>query len=172
MAFQLDVSGTPQGPCSICFGKGRWVGISDAAWHREGTRAKPDKPYSCGICRGSGLTKVTWSSLTPFVQGNITALIESQSVGGNHIGCLQTPYGEIHRLAYSDLAPETLARIMEDCAALAEGRNLSVSDGIRFWHARQHGLRVAFPPLTVIFCDDGKVRFAEQIAARPLAVAS
>lgn len=43
--------------CPACFGKGSWVGISDAAWHREGTRAKPDKIYRCSHCRSTGKVK-------------------------------------------------------------------------------------------------------------------
>lgn len=74
---------------------------------------------------------------------------------------------EANRTAFgfSDLAPETLARIMEDCAAMLSAmRAVRLSDegadlGRKAWEERQAGNWAGFPPLTVILSDDGKVRF-------------
>lgn len=70
----------------------------------------------------------------------------------------QTP-GEFP--GFSNLAPETLVRIMEDCAArLARSIRLgSTKDGADFWRARQRGgWEVTFPPLTPYLVDDGLIR--------------
>lgn len=42
------------GGCVICWGKGQWLGITDADWKASGTRA-PRTVMSCGHCRGTGL---------------------------------------------------------------------------------------------------------------------
>ena len=42
------------GGCPICWGKGRWLEITDANWHAFGANA-PRTPKSCPYCRGSGL---------------------------------------------------------------------------------------------------------------------
>lgn len=60
-------------------------------------------------------------------------------------------------------APETLTRIIEDCARYTEihmGHTLS-QDGAHFWTQRQAGHRgwEHWPLLTVYLDDDGKVRF-------------
>lgn len=57
----------------------------------------------------------TWEVLDPFTQGYVEALFASLSVGGSHVGSLQTSHGEIHRCTFSDLAPEALAVILRDC---------------------------------------------------------
>lgn len=75
---------------------------------------------------------------------------------------------ERHPLAFSELAPETLARIIADCEAWRRefaGRTAETSAdrpnmGGEFWRIRQEGKRSTFPPLTVQLGDDGKVRFA------------
>lgn len=48
--FQID----DLGGCVICWGKGRWLGITDANWNRFGRNA-PRTPMSCPYCRGTGL---------------------------------------------------------------------------------------------------------------------
>lgn len=65
-------------------------------------------------------------------------------------------------LAFSDLAPETLARIIADCEAaqVAQADHSYKSTGLEFWMVRQRGHVASFPPLTVQLGDDGKVRFA------------
>jgi hypothetical protein len=67
-------------------------------------------------------------------------------------------------LAFSDLVPETLARIMEDCAALHKmwPSHQSIGHGGAFWKERhRYGSVISqhFPPLTVYIGDDGKIRF-------------
>lgn len=136
-----------------------------------------------------------WSDLDRFTQGYVEALSVRLAV------CPDTAHGT-HRappaglgvqpcarcglpidvtggknapaLRFSDLAPETLARIMEDCATYLRTRIPPFQGhdhGAWFWTERQVDHLPDLPPLTVILCDDGKVRFADQIAARPLAVA-
>lgn len=69
---------------------------------------------------------------------------------------------------FSDLAPETLARIIADCVEREDGwrysniliRKDDATEGSLFWRERQMGASTAFPPLTVQLGDDGKVRFA------------
>lgn len=58
------------------------------------------------------LTFYRWSDLSPFTQGYIEAMICATNP---RIG-RRTSYGEYWRTAgFSDLAPETLARIIADC---------------------------------------------------------
>jgi hypothetical protein len=67
-------------------------------------------------------------------------------------------------VGFSDLAPETLARIIADCAVELfprDGDDDLRDEGVAFYEERQERLRSpAFPPLTVQIGDDGKVRFA------------
>lgn len=42
------------GGCPICWGKGKWLGITDADWKALGTRAQ-EMAMSCPYCRGSGI---------------------------------------------------------------------------------------------------------------------
>lgn len=109
---------------------------------------------------------VQWSDLDRFTQGYVEALM----------GSPLTLRGPLPKWpGFSDLAPETLARIMEDCATYLRTRIPPFQghdNGAWVWTERQVGHLPDLPPLTVILCDDGKVRFADQIAARPLAVAS
>lgn len=62
---------------------------------------------------------------------------------------------------FSDLAPETLARIMEDCERFADlhGNATTAQTAAIFWRNRQAGGYPSFPPLTPFLGDDGKVRF-------------
>ncbi|MFY8143067.1 MAG: hypothetical protein ACOVMT_04190 [Caulobacter sp.] len=92
----------------------------------------------------------TWDHLTPFAQGYVEALLR-------------------HAATFSDLAPETLARIIADCDAFAKQYPGWVhrDGGALFWASRQGGatrwrayMSEGFPPLTVQLGDDGKVRFA------------
>lgn len=70
--------------------------------------------------------------------------------------------------AFSDLAPETRARIIADCETahhfVSEFDNTR-EDGARFWKGGERlGEPSAFPPLTIQLGDDGKVRFYEGAA--------
>lgn len=42
------------GGCVVCWGKGRWLGITDTDWHKLAWNA-PRTEMRCGFCRGSGL---------------------------------------------------------------------------------------------------------------------
>ena len=95
--------------------------------------------------------------LSPFAQGYVEAML--QPTEALYISLTD-------RFAnFSDLAPETLARVMADCELRqkydAAGVGYQRDDGAHFWAERQaDNLAKYFPPLTVALCDDGKVRFA------------
>lgn len=48
--FEIDALGG----CVICWGKGKWLGITDGDWNRQG-RLAPRTIMSCPYCRGTGL---------------------------------------------------------------------------------------------------------------------
>lgn len=118
-----------------------------------------DGPCICG--------KNRWGQLTSFTQGYVEALFASIP---NEARTYEGFAARGHRpIAFSDLAPETLARIIADCAAFVkEYPGWDHRDGGRlFWASRQGGatgwpayMSEGFPPLTVLLGDDGKVRFA------------
>lgn len=97
----------------------------------------------------------SWSDLSPFAQGYTAPILEA--VGA----------------PFSDLAPETLARIIADCeyvVGVERGHDRHVSrcadEGASLWRKRQSPLAggqpepaYGLPPLTVQLGDDGKVRF-------------
>lgn len=103
---------------------------------------------------------LSWGDLTPFAQGYIEALLTDFASRF----ALMPPTGPAREVAFSDLAPETLARIIADCAAACLHPMpfcaTYSAEGGSFWSERQDGVYVAFPPLTVWLGDDGKVRFA------------
>lgn len=105
-----------------------------------------------------------WNKLTPFTQGYINGLIdnllierETDSKGQT----LRERWAE-----FFDLAPETLAQVVEDCANAYHLCPGVSDDGDRragrgFWNVRQsNAIARRFPALTVCINDDGKVRFA------------
>jgi hypothetical protein len=97
-----------------------------------------------------------WSDLSPFTQGYIEALFADgvdEVEPGRHF-MLDRP------IAFRDLAPETLARIIADCGlACREGD--AHMEGVDYWNRRQAGdYLTTRPPQTLQLCDDGKVRFA------------
>lgn len=109
----------------------------------------------------------TWEQLSPFVQGYVRALYET----ANLRLAFRTSYGEHHRPAqFSDLAPEALALILEDCANFENftsglGFKTGEVEGRRFWNGRAKGQLTgawgaAFPPLRVYLDDAGKVQIA------------
>ena len=72
---------------------------------------------------------------------------------------------ELTPVSFSNLAPETLAMMLRDCAAI-RGLNLWYGEGdadrgVVFWERRQNGDFPRFPPLTPYFGDDGKVYLLE-----------
>ncbi len=102
---------------------------------------------------------LTWEDLSPFTQGYVEALIANDALPLYNVA---TPPGFRH------LAPETLARIIEECERCERGyRALGIQTierfaGFNVWTLQQAGTLVeqGFPPLTVHLGDDGKVRFA------------
>lgn len=130
-----------------------------------------------GHCAGLAVW-YEFGDLDPFTQGYIEALLATGAEGHD-----EDPNSRDRPLAFRDLAVETLARIMEDCATydrLTAGhpphsRNTLTADiGRAFWEGRQRskpvvvcaelgsGLRYGlkhFPHLTPILSGDGMVRF-------------
>lgn len=105
-----------------------------------------------------------WETLDPFTRGYIEALPWASLVQGDEgDGLYWVP-------CFSDLAPETLARIVQDCSDFQNftaglGFKTGAVEGKRFWNGRQTGLPpgpwgTAFPPLTVTLADDGRVVFS------------
>lgn len=106
-----------------------------------------------------------WHNLNPVTQGYVEALFESawpdlfaQFVAKG----MSEPEGheDAVRPEFSDLAPETLARIMEDCERfLIDAADRSKAAGALFFRSRQRGewKRWGYAPLTIELRDDGKV---------------
>lgn len=72
----------------------------------------------------------------------------------------------VKRLAFSDLAPETLAWITEDCLNASTERHvfghaIKAKDGAAFWRNCQGGYAQGFRPLTPYLGGDGKIYFKE-----------
>jgi len=96
---------------------------------------------------------IAWTDLDPFAQGYIEALFAE----------LTSNWLREHKylsqaFRFSDLAPETLARIMGDCAGATLGRE----DGAALWRDRQAGRHFVYPPLTAYLGDDGRVYLREE----------
>ncbi len=110
-----------------------------------------------------------WEDLTPFTQGAVRAAIAG--IPGPFVGIWTPDRGP----GFSDLAPETLARIMEDCerakATLDSypGRpDLEERQGREFWASRQtegphHWANavVRYPHVTLYLADDGMIYLKE-----------
>lgn len=117
----------------------------------------------------------TWSDLDAFTQGYVEALFASEQAelwedAGYKPASRDDPRVN-EQWGFPDLAPETLARIIEDCAQFvaahaAEGF-ADEQAGRDFWAARPDGWHDAigaipgFPPLTAHLGDDGKVYLRE-----------
>jgi hypothetical protein len=136
MTFQLDTSGAVRIPPSV-------AGL-------DGTAAYETRTY--GKAR-----EVRWSDLTPFQQGYIEALLCPWPVDTDEEREASAGAGP----GFSDLAPATLGRILEDCKARRASSDCvenTVAGGRSFWTRRQAGDRKpAFPPLVVSLSDDGLV---------------
>lgn len=121
------------------------------------------------------LANTYWEDLTPFAQGYFTAmareawekLSQVQKDRLDHFG----------PIAFSDFAPETLARGMRDCEAMASeirpgSTVLTAEDGRRVWEHRQADfpgfnalddrLRAKFPPLSLVIAEDGLLHSEER----------
>lgn len=103
---------------------------------------------------------MSWQDLSPFVQGYIQAMFKSGVVISGKIITL-------HELGFSDLAPETLDRILKDCEAVQalwspRAFPNTHAGGAAFWRDRQSGsFPKLFPPLLVSLGDDGLVYLKE-----------
>lgn len=109
----------------------------------------------------------TWKHLSPFAQGYVGAMLRSDWEGAGHLG---TDPDTTHA-TFSDLAPETLAAILKDCAMMEARKPYSgdageldwsygdAAAGAQLWEDRQaERWPESFPPLTLYLDDTGKVR--------------
>jgi hypothetical protein len=97
-----------------------------------------------------------WSDLTPFAQGYVEAMF---IWGRENIDLEASRWRD--NIGFSDLAPETLARIIAD-TDMTRGQypeRLSWQGAQWFMHRQANGCGWA-PPLTVTLGDDGKVRLS------------
>lgn len=117
-----------------------------------------------------------WDDLTLFAQGYVEALFSDGVSLTNGAMIPRVPLG------FSDIAPETLARIMKDCerALTTQLWGNSAVDGRLFWSERTEELfsgfwggqqtllcEDLFPPLTPYLGGDGKV-YLRATAAPPV----
>ena len=111
-----------------------------------------------------------WHTLDPFMQGYVEALFADLRQGYAHV-CDDA--NDTLLKGFSDLAPATLARIVEDCAKARvrfPGWGFRALQGRCFYEDRQSGfaeeahrswLIERFLPLTPYLADDGKVHLRE-----------
>lgn len=101
----------------------------------------------------------SWPDLSPFVQGYVEAMLTSVELIGQWLDTVD----QFHAPGFSDLAPETLTRIIEDCEqfnGMERYFGLRLVAGSSFYKARQQMAIRDFPPLTLLrLSDDGKVHF-------------
>lgn len=119
--------------------------------------------------------KWTWPDLSLFQQGYVEAAFASACdpvavlVAEDDFSRSWDPAIDAslpRDVGFSDLHPETLAAMMKDCKlsqAMAGGPG-NHEAGEYFWHERQQGLELRFPPLTLYPDDEGKVRQREAAA--------
>lgn len=116
-------------------------------------------------------TSPAWVDLDPFTQGAVEAAISEIPPQGD------ADDGLYWVARISDLAPEALARIVEDCAGFQKefgGGDYTSEEGKECWDARQNGwtrygarlkqavrLSRAFPPLRLFLAEDGLIHIAE-----------
>jgi hypothetical protein len=97
-----------------------------------------------------------WSDLDPFTQGYVEAVLQPREA---------LYYSLTDRFAgFSDLAPKTLARIVEDCAEIKDAEPHEIwtkEDGEAFWRDRNDGCHLGVQPLTAYLGDDAKVYLRE-----------
>lgn len=112
-----------------------------------------------------------WSDLTPFAQGYVEAMFaEQRSWNGRPVLPVPAPEGsspsQVVEVGFSDLAPEALALILEDCdrwLRLYAATPSDAANGARFWELRNLQLvtRHDFPPLRAHLGGDGKVALSQ-----------
>lgn len=103
-----------------------------------------------GLTATQNFTPLNWSDLSPFAQGYVEAAFNEWQ-GVSEAGF----YG------FADLAPETLAAMLQDCDRAQEVLTtlfLSPEEaGAALWRERQLGRLPDFPPLALYLGDDGKI---------------
>lgn len=97
-----------------------------------------------------------WNALDPFTQGYIEALL---TAFWNTVLYAT----RIKPRGFRDLAPETLAAILKDCADPPK----FMTSGAQLWEMRQLNNLARFPPLTPYLGVDGKVYLRPEKTARP-----
>ena len=129
---------------------------------------------------------VEWDDLSPFEQGYIEALFASAGLRfETPLDPIDEPY--MDEPSFRHLAPETLARIMEDCRKFAGQLQADYTErqlrtmGAEFWAYRNDRRSLTgfptqagwaalsrrardYPPLTPYLGDDGKIYLREQAA--------
>lgn len=105
----------------------------------------------------------TWDRFDPFTQGYVGALFAS-----NVYALSSMDKGPLKLAGFSDLAPATLGKILEDCASCMNAPGCSPmpdepGHGAIFWELRQRSQLPAWPPLTVSLSDDGLVYLTEGV---------
>lgn len=112
-----------------------------------------------------GVLTVSFRDLPPFAQGYVEALFADARPGYDDAGL-----GGHYVCGFSDLSPEALGMILQDCEriqgrareGLTNGLARPTDPGGAFWRLRQRGIYGDdFPPLTPFLADDGKVHLRE-----------
>lgn len=109
---------------------------------------------------------IRWSDLAPFQQGYVEAMLTGD-YRFNPAITIHIGQPKERLLGFSDIAPETIQRIIEDCTNVLEiidsyvDEDIQRNSGRGFWNARSNGNWTArqWPPLTLTLGEDGKVRF-------------
>ncbi len=115
----------------------------------------------------SAMGATQWSDLSPFAQGYVEALFAGAAIEFPAPGVwMDDGQGTAREVGFSDLSPEALALILQDCEAFqASGVRYHYSDsqagGRGFFDDRQRGVFEGFPPLTPYLSDDGKIHLRE-----------
>ena len=121
-----------------------WVELSNVGGERERARYR-------------------WHHLNDFQRGYFTAMAREawEGLDQNQKDRLDH-FGPI---AFSDFAPETLARGMRDCEArcrLPPPIPRGSEFGEEFWGDRQGGQEIAFPTLRLVIAEDGLLHAEER----------
>lgn len=104
---------------------------------------------------------IRWTDLDPFTQGYIEALFAS--IERTTANLIWDANFNARAPAFRDLAPETMKRILEDCAEeRREGLHGDErGEGGAFWRLRNISNFRHWPPLTPYLGDDGPIYLRE-----------